>query len=476
MEPLWRPTEKQELFLSRWEDEVFYGGAAGPGKTDALVMGALRYTHRPTYRALLLRRTFGRMGEILERSHEYYPYAVPGAYYSDHIWKFPCGATCRLGHMEHEQDKYNYRGGEYQYVGWDELTEFTLTQYLFITGSRVRSVRDPTIPPQSRSASNPCDIGHLWVKERFVTIAEPGTTYIDPQTGLSRIFIPGLMEDNPYLFKNDPNYDRRLRLLPDVDYKRFRHGIWDAFEGQVFGELNKEVHGYDPKKLEIPPEWERYRSFDWGYSSPASVGWWAIDYEGKAYRYRAWYLGKKDEQRRIWAGLKMSDTEIARGIKEREQGEKVNPGPADPKIWNKRRKKDGLIGPSVAEGLAAEGIYFIPGDNNRILGKHQFHARLRLDDEGKPGVYFSLDDEHFWRTIPELREDPKNPEDVDTDQEDHIYDEARYFFMFRPIAPRVERKGPPAHSFQGEREKYLRAKHYAERYGTNMNVAYERTR
>lgn len=472
MEALWTPTEKQELFLSRWEDEVFYGGAAGPGKTDALVMGALRYVDRPNYRGLLLRRTFKRMEEILERTREYYPLAVPGSYYSEHTWRFPSGATITLGHMEHEADKYNYRGKEYQYIGIDELTEFTLTQYLFLF-SRLRSPRDPSIKTMMRSASNPCDIGHAWVKERFITITEPGKTHIDSESGLARIFIPGLMEDNPHLFENDPEYENRLKLLPEIDYQRFRYGIWDAFEGQVFGELNKDSHGFDPNKFKVPPEWEKYRSFDWGFSSPGSVGWWAIDYDGIPWRYRSWYLGKKDEQLRKWVGLKMSDAEIARGIKQFEQGEKVNPGPADPKIWNKRRKKDGIIGPSVAEGLANEGVYFIPGDNNRILGKHQFHERLKLDD-GNPRVYISLEDEHFWRTIPELREDPKNPEDVDTDQEDHIYDEARYFFMFRPITPKVERKGPPVGSFQNERERYLRAKHYAERYGTSMNVAYDR--
>lgn len=470
---IWRPTKKQEEFLSRWEFEVFYGGSAGPGKTEALIMGALRYVPYKHYRGLLIRRTFFRMTEILERTRDYYPVAFPGAYYSQHTWNFPSGATIRLGHCEHEDDKFGYRGMEYQFIGFDELSEFTLTQYLYLF-SRCRSSKEPEMKPMIRSASNPGDIGHTWIKDRFVTITQPGKTYIDPSTGLARIFIPALMEDNPHLWEKDPQYEQRLKALPTVDYMRMRFGIWDAFEGQVFTELNKEVHGYDPKEFEIPHEWERYRTFDWGYSKPAVVGWWAVDYDGLPWRYREWYVGKRDEQTREFIGLKMSPAEIARGIREREKGEKVRPGPADPSIWHKRVKKDQMIGPSVAEEMIQEGIYFLPADNDRNLGKSQFHSRLRLNEDGSPNVKISLDCEDWWRTIPDLREDPINPEDVDTKQEDHCYDETRYFFMFRPMKPKYPRKEFPAGSFQSERKRYIMAKRYATRYGTSMNDAYNR--
>jgi hypothetical protein len=375
--------------------------------------------------------------------------------------------------MQHEHDKYNHRGQQYQYAGFDELTEFSITQYLYIF-SRVRSPHDRSIIPMVRSASNPGDIGHGWVKERFITITDPEKTYIDPETGLSRIYIPGLLEDNPYIFKNDPDYENRLKALPEIDYKRLRYGIWDAFEGQVFGELNKDVHSYNPKDLQIPPEWHKFRSFDWGYATPGVIGWWAVDFDGKLYRYREWYIAKRDEQKRAWAGLRMSATEIARGIKEREKGEVVRPGPADPSIWSKRVRKDKTVGPSVAEEMAREGIHWLPGDNDRILGKHQFHSRLRKDEEGLPMVLISEECEHWWRTIPEIRESPLNPEDVDTDQEDHIYDETRYFFMFRPLRPQVQVQGPPAGSFMAERQKYIQAKRYAEKRGISMSQAYGR--
>uniref|UniRef100_A0A6M3K616 Putative terminase n=1 Tax=viral metagenome TaxID=1070528 RepID=A0A6M3K616_9ZZZZ len=474
-EALWTPTPKQEEFLSRWEFEVFYGGAAGPGKTDAIVMGALRHVDKPSYRGLLLRRTFPRLAEILERTREYYPQIIPGCHYSgtDHKWIFPSGATIMLGHMEHESDKYGYRGHEFGYIGIDELTEFTLTQYLFLF-TRCRSTRDISIKPMIRSASNPCDIGHLWVKERFVTITEPGKTFTDSESGLSRIFIPGLMEDNPHLYENDPDYEKRLKELPEIDYKRFRFGIWDVFEGQIFTELNKDVHGYNPKTFTIPPDWERYHTFDWGYAKPASVGWYAVDYDGKIWRYREWYVGKRDEATKSWQGLRMSPTEIARGIKERERGENVRPGPADPSIWHKRVREDHTVGPSVAEEMTREGVYFLKGDNDRILGKQQFHSRLRLDDGNQPNIYISTECENWWRTIPELREDEKNPEDLDTRQEDHCYDETRYMCMFRPLRPRVQPKGPPRGSFMDERRRYIKAKQYADRYGENIDSAYQR--
>jgi len=459
-----------------------YGGAAGPGKTDCLIALALRNVWHPRYRGLILRRTNPRMAEILDRTYQLYPQAF-GAEWKDgkKTWVFPSGAKIRLGHMEHEKDKYNYQGFEYQFFGWDELTEFEESQYLYLF-SRARRTLDLPFPTIFRAASNPGNIGHGWVKKRFrIGLVPPGTTiiekFIHPETGeeivTSRVFIPGRLSDNPSI--NAAEYVENLMHLPEIDRLRLLDGIWDVYEGQAFRELNIDVHGIDP--FDIPKEWECFRSFDWGYAKPFSVQWYACDFDGKLYRFSHWYGCAKDErgQWRNDTGLKMTATEIARGIKERERAMKlkIRIGPADPSIFSRRIQKDGTLGISVADEMGAEGIHWLKADNDRILGRQQVHHRLALDDDGRPGIYIFSDDEHFWRTWPLLREYEKNPEDIaEKNVEDHDFDATRYALMFRPAKPRHQ-VAPDIGSFRRERAKYIKAKSLAAKRGVSITEAYK---
>jgi hypothetical protein len=266
----------QTEFLARGEFEALYGGRAGPGKTDCLIAAPTRWIVYPDFKGLLLRRTFPQLQEIIDRCYQRYP-GLGGVYRStEHRWYFPSGGTIQLGHMQHETDKYNYQGKEYNFIGPDELTQFLESQILYLF-SRLRST-NPAIPTQFRATTNPGGIGHKWVKDRYVTMTEPGKTYIDPKTGLSRVFIPGQREDNPSLFENDPGYLSRLDALPEIERLRLKDGIWDSFEGQIFTELSQRVHGIEP--FDIPPEWERFCVLDWGFAKPFSVGWYAVDYDG----------------------------------------------------------------------------------------------------------------------------------------------------------------------------------------------------
>lgn len=467
----------QTEFLQRGEFEALYGGLAGPGKTDCIVAAATRYIFHPAYRGLILRRTFPQLTEVIDRCFARYP-ALGGVYRSgEHRWYFPGGAIITLGHMQHENDKYNYQGKEFQFIGFDELTQFLEQQYLYLF-SRARS-SVPELRPHVRSSTNPGGIGHRWVKERFIDVAQPGETYIDAQTGFSRCFIEGKREDNPALTENDPGYEARLGLLPEIEQMRLRDGIWDAFEGQVFTELSQRVHGCEP--FDIPPEWYRFMSFDWGFSKPFAVGWYAVDFDGVIWKYREWY-GCRENQADV--GLKLSPAEIAQGIFEREK-ENINARIADPAIWSKTpdKQKYGIKGPSVFEDMANQGLYFLKADNDRLQGKIQVHKRFEIETEIDETTGEVLSEyprfvcfnncEQFWRTIPELREDAKNPEDVDTAQEDHIYDETRYAFMFRPIQPKRVKQQTPG-SFQYERNKLIRAKKYAKRHGVSLQAAYGR--
>lgn len=476
----WIPHEgPQTDFCSRGEFEVLFGGAAGPGKTDCLIMEATRFVYHPRYRAIILRRTFPQLQEIIDRTRTWYPLIDPKAVFraTEHRWYFPSGATIQLGHMQHEPDKYNYQGKEFHFVGFDEVTQFTEGQYLYLF-SRTRSTVTE-LPSRIRSTTNPGGIGHLWCKKRFIDVAKPGETYVDPETGLSRVFIPAKLQDNPTLLANDPGYVQRLMSLPPIERMRLLEGTWDIFEGQVFTELSQRVHGCEP--FQIPPEWEKFMVLDWGYAKPFSVGWYAVDYDGVLYRYREYYGCKDGEEDK---GLRMTAPEVARGILEREK-EKVRYRIADPACWNATPKKDKTLGPSVVEDMAKEGVHFLKADNNRELGKLQVHQRLKIEEkrnadgeviEEHPQVIIFNDQVGFWRTMPMLRADEKNIEDVDTNQEDHIYDEFRYACMSRPITTKYKAQGPPPGSFAAERSKLIRARKYAQQHGISLGEAYQRIR
>lgn len=480
MEYSWKPHPgPQTDFLRRGEFECLFGGAAGPGKSECALMDATRYVNNRNYRGLVLRRTFPQLEELMDRALKYYPLVDPGARWmsTEKRWHFSSGATIKFGHMQTENDKLSYQGQEYHRVYFDEVTQFTPTQYLYVF-SRVRTT-DPNIRCAVRCTTNPGGISHQFIKDRFcIGTVEPRTTIYDEvddgkggKIRISRVFIPATLDDNPSL-ANDTEYLARLAQLPELERLRLRHGLWDAFEGQAFTELNKGIHGI--KAFDIPLEWERFRAFDWGYAKPFSVGWYAVDFDGNVYRYAEWYGAKRDEGRRTWdCGMKMTATEIARGIKEREREmrAKVRIGPADPAIWSRRPQKDGTLGISVSDEMGAEGIYWLKADNDRILGRQQVHHRLSLDDEGHPSFYVFDTCEHWWRVFPQLRENEKNPEDIEDKAEDHPYDETRYALMFKPVRPRV-RIAPDIGSFQSERRKYLKAKALAAKRGISIADAY----
>lgn len=495
---IWSPHPgPQEEFCSRFEFEVFFGGSKGPGKTDCLIAEATRYTYHPNYSGLILRRTFPRLQEIIDRCWRIYP--PLGAYYmkSERRWYFPSGAKITLGHCQHEQDKHNYHGKEFHFIGFDELTEFLESQYLFIMANVRRSVSD--LEMRIRATSNPGGIGHSWVKARFIDPCTPvekkeylsgdgetrimsvPVTYVDPLSGETRCFVPATVYDNPSIMMNDPAYIKRLEMLSAIEKKRFLYGEWDAFEGQVFTELNDHVHGIEP--FAIPAEWEKFMVFDWGYSRPWCALWFAVDYDGVIYLYREHYGMVDDDPNK---GKRQTNTEICREIMEVER-ERIKYRVADPACWapTKLKGSNKNFGPSFIEDAHNEGLHFIKADNDRIRGIQQVHQRFKLeqefDEEGNltkeyPRFVAFTDCVRWWAEFSDLREDANNPEDVDTDQPDDGYDCTRYAFMSRPIVPKKKQLGPPPGSFQSERSKYIRAQNYARRHRVSIAQAYSMIR
>ena len=179
---LWQPTDKQGEFLSAPEDEVLYGGAAGGGKSDALIIDALGLQQSailwPGYRAIIFRRTFPELRELIDRTRVIYPVAIPGAVFSEsnREWTFPSGAKVEFGYLESEADRFRYQGRQFQYIGWDEMTQWaTDTGYSYLL-SRLRTV-NPAVKCYVRATCNPGGIGHVWVKQRYITAAPPLTPW-----------------------------------------------------------------------------------------------------------------------------------------------------------------------------------------------------------------------------------------------------------------------------------------------------------
>ena len=300
-------------------------------------------------------------------------------------------------------------------MGFDQLEEFTFTQYEFLK-VQARST-DPKLPVRIRTTGNPGNIGHLWVKARFIDNKEPMVIYKD-EHGLTSMFIPATVYDNPSLMENDPTYVKRLEALPETERKALLEGDWNIFAGQYFNEWSS---GNVVKPFYLPASYIRFIAGDYGFSKPASIGWYAIDYDGNIYRYREIY-----EER-------MHYDELAELICELSKHEEIQYAVFDPAIFGDKEhhrkgltSKEGKSGADIMNEVIREkrggerAFPIVRGDNRRLPGWG--NVRLALKDKFK--VFSSCT--NFIRTFPANVHDEKRPEDLDTNAEDHTADEARY--------------------------------------------------
>ena len=315
----------------------------------------------------------------------------------------------------------------------DEITHFTEVIYRFLR-SRVRAV-GLTLQPEDKGkfprilvSGNPGGIGHQWVKATWVEPCPPMTAWRTKleDGGMLRMFIPSRLADNPSMTEEDPLYAHRLSGLGSPELvKSMLEGDWNVVAGAFFPQFG-DKHILRP--FEIPEWWNRFKSMDWGSTKPFCVHWHAVSDgsmmdipKGAVVTYREWYGASAPD-----VGFRMPVEDVAYGIKERENGERVTLNVADPSIF----KTDG--GPSIAETFGRKGVYWRRADNSRMAGLQQIHSRL-VGEAGRP-LWFVFDTcRDIIRTLPVMQHDANKPEDMDTDLEDHAVDALRYGLMSRPI-------------------------------------------
>lgn len=442
------PTQKQALFHSSNADEVLYGGAAGGGKSRAIVMEAvIDALENAGIDSYLFRKTYPELeATLIAEALRCVPKELFKYSKTTHDMRFSNGSTLHFRFCRNMQDALKYQGCEMHRIYIDELTHFSEEIYDYLK-TRLRAPKRFNIKPRIRLTTNPGGVGHSWVKAAFIDGKAPfeiHKTIIKSEIlGESRVvtrqYIPAYATDNPHLSKD---YIIELEQKPEALRKALLLGDWNVFDGQVFTEfVNNPAHYRDRlfthviEPFIIPNDWQRFRSLDWGYSKPFSVGYWAQDNEGRLYRYAEIYGTAKDISGRTMhanVGLKLAPHEVAELIRKYEdkyeKGRHII-GIADPSIFDESRGSDGCI----AAILERQGIYFEGGDNERIAGKMQLHHRLSFDERGVPMLYVFKNCLDFIRTVPSITYDLSRPEDINTQGEDHIYDETRYMCMFRPI-------------------------------------------
>ena len=427
-----KPNAKQLMFFRDRHKYVAYGGARGGGKSWAVRVNALRLAG--DYSGItqcIIRRSYP---ELYSNHIKPLLTLLPkGCYtYNDtkKELKLPNGSIIIFRYCACDKDLLNFQGTEYDVMYIDEATQITEEQYKILSAC-VRGVNG--YPKRVYLTCNPGGVGHQWVRRLFID-----RNYDSGERPEEYSFIQAGVRDNKALMKAQPDYIRQLEALPPKLREAWLDGSWDVYMGQFFEDFRDRPEHYADRQFthvidpfEIPADWKIYRSFDWGFRCPFSCGWWAVDYDGVVYRILEMYgcTGTANEGVR-WTPDKVF-SEIAKTEREHRwlKGKHIG-GVADPAIW------DGETGESIAQCAARHGVYFTKGDHARIPGWMQLHYRLAFDDNGYPMMYVFSGCKDFIRTLPLLQYDDHRVEDLDTDGEDHIADETRYFLMTRPIKPR----------------------------------------
>lgn len=435
----WKVSPKQYQFFKAKCKHVGYGGARGGGKSWSVRAKAiLLCASHPGIKVIIIRRTYAE----LENNHIIPLREMLGALATynktDKRFTFVNGSTIKFGYCNNDNDLMQYQGAEYDVIFIDEATQLQ-EEWIKKILPCCRGVNKH--PKRIYYTMNPGGPSHAYFKRLFID-----RRFMDAEDPDDYVFIQAKVTDNKALMEEQPDYIKHLQNLPPKLRKAWLEGSWDIFEGAFFEEFLNDPEHYEDRQwthvisaegFRVPKSWDIYRSFDWGFRRPFSCGYWTVDYDGVIYRIAEFYGCQRDTRTGESIpneGMKWNPDKVFAEIREFEQNHPLLKdrdimGVADPAIW------DAETGVSVAEVAAKYNILFSPGDHKRIPGWMQCHYRMQFDEDGYPRMYVLDTCKDFIRTIPLLQYDDHKVEDIDTEGEDHIADEWRYFCMMRPIQP-----------------------------------------
>jgi hypothetical protein len=454
----WQPQRgPQKALIDCPLPEVFFGGARGGGKTDGVLgkYGIKAGIYGSHFNALFCRRELPMLDDAIERSKDIY--GPIRAQYNEQKkeWRFRGGGRLRFRPLERVQDADKYQGQNVSDACIEEAGLYPDPKPIDRLQGVLRSAHG--VPTQLILTGNPGGAGQNWIKQKYINPNPRGMKILSRKLRNGQlhryVFIPSRIEDNRLLLENDPGYINRLHLVgSDQLVQAWLDGDWNAIEGAFFDRWNPNRNVIDP--IPIPKDWRRFRSGDWGFAKPFSIGWWAVVGDdtqirpnlilprGALLRYREWYGCIPDQPN---VGIRLTAEEVGEGIKKRQKAadEDVPDGVLDPSAF----AEDG--GPSIAERMGLAGAWFSRADNKRIAttgamgGWDMMRSRIKGESDDRPMIACFSTCHASMRTIPSLQHDPDRPEDLDTEAEDHAADDWRYACMSRPWMPPVKSDKKP---------------------------------
>lgn len=433
LKEVWAPQPgPQTTAFSSKTYELLYGGAAFGGKSEMLLHDGLKQIGNPNYKALLLRRTFPELRELIDRSFSVFPKLGGKWNQQDKRWTFPSGATYQMGYCETYPDVFQYQGQQYAWIGYDELGQCSEERIWTYLMSRNRAPYKG-VQTFMRGSANPGGPGHHWLKRRFIQNCPSDGTPVRIG-GMTRSFVQAFMTDNKIGMELDPTYELKLDALPETERAWLKFGDWNAGAGMGLADLSRDVHMIAP--IEIPGHWTMFGSFDWGYNHPFAFGLFAADEDGNVYLVESVH------------GRRLQPDQIAHRIVESLPGydvRRLTHIAAGHDCWADRKARGELV-PTIAEQFYEIGLLLDKANISRISGVQNLRRYLTYKSptgekfDPRFRIFKTESNKRVFDCLESRVSDPDNIEDIlktDANEQgeggDDFYDMVRYGLASRPL-------------------------------------------